>query len=40
MTWREFLSFVEYYFVLYGAPGFVIAMFVLYVYVKDRHKRL
>ena len=40
MTWQKFLSAVEYYFVIYGAPGFVIAMFVLYVYVKDRHKRL
>ncbi len=38
--WQEFLSAVEYFFVLYGAPGFIIAMFVLYVYVKDRRKRL
>jgi hypothetical protein len=40
MTWQEFLSALEYYFVLYGAPGFVIAMFVLYVYLKEKYKRL
>ena len=38
--WQKFLSAVEYFLVIYGAPGFIIAMFVLYVYVKDRRKRL
>lgn len=40
MTWEKFLRAVEYYFLLFGVPGFVIAMFVLYVYLKDRQKRL
>ena len=40
MSWQKFLGALEYFFVLFGVPGFVIAMFVLYVYVKERHKRL
>ena len=40
MTWEGFLSFVEYYFVTLGVPGFVITLFVLYVYLKERYKRL
>jgi len=40
VTWQNFLSAVEYYFVIYGAPGFIIAVFVLYVYLKERYKRL
>ncbi|HEU4596481.1 MAG TPA: hypothetical protein VFS10_15200 [Pyrinomonadaceae bacterium] len=42
VTWQEFLSAVEDYFGIYGygAPGFIVVMFVLYVSVKDRHRRL
>lgn len=40
MTWREFLSFVEYYFATLGVPGLVIACFVLYVYLKERYRKL
>lgn len=40
MTWQKFLSAVEYFLVMFGVPGFVIAMFVLYVYLRERYKRL
>ncbi len=38
--WQKFLSALEYYSGVCGVPGFIIAMFVLYVYVKERYKRL
>lgn len=40
MTWERFLLAAEYYSVMFGVPGFIVAMFVLYVYFRDRHKRL
>jgi len=35
----RFLLALEYYFVLFGMPGLVITLFVLYVYLKERYKR-
>ena len=40
MTWERFLLAVEYYLVMFGVPGLVIALFVLYVYLKERFWRL
>jgi hypothetical protein len=40
VAWQKFLRALEYYFVRFGAPGFVVATFVLYAYLKERYKGL
>lgn len=40
MLCQRFWLVLEYYFVLFGMPALVISLFVLYVYLKDRYKRL
>jgi hypothetical protein len=40
MLGREFYFYVNYYFATLCAPAFVIGLFVLYLYYKDRNRRL
>jgi hypothetical protein len=40
MLSREFYYYFQYYFATLCVPAVIVALFVLYLYLKDRNKRL